>query len=85
MKLMERYGSPIIAYDGACHSTIKYDNETYRIKGYFEAAQFSFGRFEVGILVNERVSPNKIEFGLPLEASSIAKLTFDGCDRDGWR
>ena len=68
MKLMERYGNRIFEYEGICRGALEIDEDTLPFTGYYEAAQYSSGRFEVGVIVTDPPPSNTGTFLLPLES-----------------
>ena len=82
MKLMERYGNRIFEYEGICRGALEIDEDTLPFKGYYEAAQYSSGRFEVGVIVTDPPPSNTDTFPFPPREPS--KLTFEGTSTEGW-
>ena len=81
MKLMERYGNRIFEYEGTCRGELEIDEDTLPFTGYYEAAQYSSGRFEVGVIVTNR--PESGTNSYPNVPTS-SKLTFEGRSTEGW-
>ena len=52
MKLMERFGTPILSYEGACQGAFMEENYRLGYSGYFEAAQYASGRVVIAIMTN---------------------------------
>lgn len=80
MKLLERYGSPILSYEGSCQ--VVFSENDYRIdySGYFEAAQYTSGRLVIGIVPTIPPQISSVEN----QDSHDPKLTFAGMSTDGW-
>ena len=79
MKLMERYGKQVCGYEGGCRGELEVDGELFPFTGHFEAAQFSSGRFEVGVAVTRQRKSRRIPLG-PYSSN----LTFEGRSVGGW-
>ena len=82
MKLMERYGNRIFEYEGICRGALEIDEDTLPFTGYYEAAQYSSGRFEVGVIITDRPPSNANTF--PIVLNKPSKLTFEGKSTEGW-
>ena len=79
MKLMERYGEQVYGYEGACRGELEVDGDLLPFFGYYEAVQYSSGRFEVGVMVT---GPNK-SGSIPI-GPNTSSLTFEGTSAEGW-
>ena len=79
MKLMERYGKQVYGYEGGCRGELEVDGELFPFTGYYEAAQYSSGRFEVGVVVTSQNTSRRIPLG-PYSSN----LTFEGRSVGGW-
>ena len=80
MKTVEKYGPPIIGYEGACSVTVDEGQNRVESKGYFEALQFSSGRIVTRVIPTDR--PRGLKFGG--RPDSNCELSFTGADTGGW-
>ena len=80
MKLMERFGTPILSYEGSCQGSFKEANYKLDYSGYFEAALYPSGRVAIGIMTT---GPLRCSID---ESQSVhdPTLTFAGTSSDGW-
>ena len=80
MKSLERYGSPILSYEGSCQGVFSENDYRMEYSGYFEAAQYTSGRLVIGIVPTSLLPKSGVEN----QSNSDPKLTFAGTSTDGW-
>lgn len=81
MDLLERFGTPLVSYEGSCESQFEYSDIKLDMPGYFEASQYRSGRIVIGVVGTN--IPQKTN--IPTLARGDEKLSFHGRSTDGWR
>ena len=81
MDLLERFGTPLVSYEGSCESQFEHSSTKLEILGYFEASQYRSGRIVIGVVGANipRVT------NIPLLAKGDEKLSFHGRSTEGWQ
>lgn len=80
MKLMERFGTPILSYEGSCQGAFRENDYRLDYSGYFEAAQYPSGRVAIGVMTTGSLEQSTVD-SPPI---SNPELTFAGTSSDGW-
>ncbi len=81
MKLLERYGTPLISYEGSCASQFESGVNRLEFPGYFRACQYNSGRIIIGVIRTDRSQISNI----PRLAVGDEKLSFTGSSTEGWQ
>ena len=80
MTLIDRYGTPIVAYRGVANVSVVESNNNIDSRGYFEVGQFPSGRLAAGFIPTGKPKPTRVE----LRNGRDAALSFNGDDLDNW-
>ena len=80
MKLLERYGPPLLSYEGSCRGTFRRETFNLDYSGYFQATQYSSGRIAIGVMSTDPFEPHRVAE----QPKSVPELTFAGSSTDGW-
>ena len=78
MKSIQRYGTPLVGYEGVCEVELKREDSLFLHKGYFEAAHLFSGRLVVGVMATESQRPKSFTL------ASDYDLSFTGSATEGW-
>ena len=81
MDLLERFGTPLVSYEGSCESQFEYSATKLDIPGYFEASQYRSGRIVIGVVGTNIPQVTNI----PPLAKGDEKLSFHGRSTEGWQ
>ena len=81
MDLLERFGTPLVSYEGSCESQFEHSATKLDIPGYFEASQYRSGRIVIGVVGTSIPQVTNI----PTLSKGDEKLSFHGRSTEGWQ